>query len=508
MSCGNPTAAEGETLMPRRKKYDKTKYCLRCKETLGNIVIRHAVYCKDCFFPLITHKFRRALEPSVNSKPDVSRRTALRPDGNLLVGFSGGLGSTVLLDLVHRCYVSMDESTMPADGGKQHPRHEKVWKRVTVCYVEICDAFPGMRDRTSYVRQLAAKHEGIDFLPLRIQDAFDPEWWETVHAPRDAPGLAVNMSSEELRLSSLASSSSSSSSSSSTPLQALHTYFSSLPTATAVPTTIETLIRLLLLHTALRTGSSHLVLGTSLTSLAVSLISGVSQGRGYNLKEEMQEEWVPDAEDTSVYRAPSHQAKDKKVAANGPRKKYVRVVRPLRDVGRKECALWAWWRDADVVGNERWPWSGAKQDIGALTREFITGLEKDYPSTVSAIVRTCTKVEPKGQPAGLCVMCARPVQEGIREWKSRISIRSRNDSQDIPPSTSASLTPCLCYACHTTMTSRSSRPAPALGLMASDRPTVPLPMWVGSGVPLPTRMSEQRMRDAVHEFMLDDVTDT
>lgn len=33
---------------------------------------------------------------------------------------------------------------MPSDGGKQHPRHEKVWKKVTVCYVEICDAFPGV----------------------------------------------------------------------------------------------------------------------------------------------------------------------------------------------------------------------------------------------------------------------------------------------------------------------------------------------------------------------------
>lgn len=99
---------------------------------------------RECFFPLITHKFRRSLEPSVNERPQGPRRTALKPAGNLLVGFSGGLGSTVLLDLVHRCYVSMDQSTMPSDGGKQHPRHEKIWKRVSVCYVEIAGAFPGV----------------------------------------------------------------------------------------------------------------------------------------------------------------------------------------------------------------------------------------------------------------------------------------------------------------------------------------------------------------------------
>lgn len=90
----------------------------------------------------MTFKFRRALEPSVNAKPDGPRRTALKPTGDLLIGFSGGLGSTVLLDLVHRCYVSPDELAAPVDGGRDHPRKDRVWKKVTVCYVETCDIFP------------------------------------------------------------------------------------------------------------------------------------------------------------------------------------------------------------------------------------------------------------------------------------------------------------------------------------------------------------------------------
>ncbi|KAH9838649.1 uncharacterized protein C8Q71DRAFT_752306 [Rhodofomes roseus] len=500
MSCGNP-AVEGDALMPRRKKYDKTKFCVKCKEAQGSIVIRHAVYCKDCFSPLITHKFRRGLEPSVNQKADGPRRTALKPDGNLLVGFSGGLGSTVLLDLVHRCYVSMDQSTMPSDGGKNHPRHEKVWNRVTVCYVEISGAFPAMRDRTPDVEQYVATYEGLDFVSLRLQDAFDPNWWNAVHASSDDQRFAADMTSEELRLSKLASTSTS------TPLQSLHSYLASLPTATAVPTAIETLVRVLLLHTALQTDSSHLVLGTSLTSLAVSLISGVSQGRGYNLKEEMQEEWMPDAEVANLrseQEQTSHDTKERRSARDGRRKGYVRVVRPLRDVGRKECALWARWRDVTIIGKEPWPWSGAKQGIGALTREFITGLEKDYPSTVSTIVRTCTKVEPKGESAGLCALCARPMQEGLQEWKSRISIRSRDASHDTPPSASASLTPHLCYACHITLTSRSSRPAPSLGLTPPALSDVPLPVWVGSGMPRSAKLSEQQMKEVVQDFLLED----
>ena len=100
---------------------------------------------RSCFFPLTTHKFRRALEPNVNPTPDGPRKTSLKPSGNLLVGFSGGLGSSVLLDLVHKCYFALDKSTMPTDGGRDHPRHERVWKKITLCYVEVCDAFPGVR---------------------------------------------------------------------------------------------------------------------------------------------------------------------------------------------------------------------------------------------------------------------------------------------------------------------------------------------------------------------------
>ena len=51
----------------------------------------------------------------------------------------------MLLDLVNRCYVNPDDSLLAnngADGGRDHPRHERVWKKVTVCYIEMCDVIP------------------------------------------------------------------------------------------------------------------------------------------------------------------------------------------------------------------------------------------------------------------------------------------------------------------------------------------------------------------------------
>lgn len=253
------------------------------------------------------------------------------------------------------------------------------------------------------------------------------------------------------------------------PSSALQAYLGSLPTSTALATTVSMLTRVLLQYTAFQTGSSHLVLGTSLTSLAVSLISSISQGGGFHVKEEAQEEWFPYP-----------------VAFAQGQVKSVRIIRPLRDVSTKECAVWAWWARLDVIGREQWEWPGTKPGLGRLTKDFIRGLEKDYPSTVSAIVRTCAKLAPKGESSGRCMLCERPAQAGVQEWKARIAIRSWKEpahSNTPPPDASAdALAPYLCYVCHTTLTSRGTRALPSLFASISTGHTPAVPTWTSSRV--------------------------
>lgn len=141
------------------------------------------------------------------------------------------------------------------------------------------------------------------------------------------------------------------------PLTALRRYLASLPTPTALPSAIRTLVRLLLQHTAASTGCSHLLLGTSLTSLAISLISGISQGGGFHVREEAQEEWSSDLSQT-----------DTEQHAKNTKSRSVRIIRPLRDIGTKECAIWAWWMRLPIVGREKWQWPGAKAGLGRLTK--------------------------------------------------------------------------------------------------------------------------------------------
>ncbi|KAH8994853.1 hypothetical protein EDB92DRAFT_1972732, partial [Lactarius akahatsu] len=449
-----------------KRKSDTSNICVKCKTNTGNLVIRHSAYCKDCFTPLVSTKFRQALEPHINHAPSGPRRGALKPSGSLLIGYSGGLGSTVLLDLVHQVYCAKPGSE-ELKGGKEHPRRNKVWKKIYVCYVETSDVYPETGDRTEQIREAVARYEGFEFIPVRMQDAFDRSWWQRVSDVADS-----SLTDTVFKLLITPSDAGS--------VAALRAHLLALPTSTATLSTLFTFTRLLLLYTAYSIGASHLVLGTTLTSMSISLISSVAQGGGFVVPQTIQEEWIPPFVEC--------------VPGDSSWKGEVRLVRPLKDVSMKECQAWVWWRRLLVVGKQKIP--VPKQTIGHLTKgthvhefliysqrltsgltEFIIGLERDYPSTVSTIAKTAGKLAPKGESGERCILCELPTQRSVRGWKARTSIRSFTDEGSPADDASSSLflLSNLCYSCHTTLTSKSSR---STTTPSWDTPSeVHLPMW-------------------------------
>ena len=150
--------------------------------------------------------------------------------------------------------------------------------------------------------------------------------------------------------------------------------------------------------------------------------------------------------------------------------------------------------------------------------EFIMGLEKDYPSTVSTITRTCAKLVSKDESVGTCPICQRyavdsvpvlahetqwyrPVQGGLDTWKSRISIRSLTEvapaqpAQEPPSNSPVTL---LCYSCQGTLTSRSSKSV----LTSENGVIVSLPVWTQEKL-----MDRERMKGEIQEFLLDHDSD-
>ncbi|KAG9105002.1 hypothetical protein FRC06_002923 [Ceratobasidium sp. 370] len=471
MSCENPdAAAAGETeRMPRKPTYDRSPICIRCRtETRGNIVVRHSVYCRLCFITQLGHKFRKTLEPTINppeTTPLGPRRIPLRPvlkaSGDLLIGYSGGYGSALLLDLVHESYFTPAQLD-PARGTLQKSKREKVWPTARVAFVDVSAAYPGASvtpDRTEDARHLVEQYPHFEFIPLRIEQSFDPEWASSVgFSIRDSP-LGVDLHSEDLPTLPMPSS---------TPTSSLLAFLASQPSTSARATALRTLTRLLLQHTAHQTRSSHLLLGTSLTSHAVGLLDAVAQGAGFAIRQIAEETW-----------------------------RGVRVVRPLREIADKEVAAGVWWRRVEVMPAT----VGIPEESGItrLTKDFITGLDRNYPSTVHTIARTCDKLAPKGGMTHIrCPLCEKPVQSGVQVWKAQIAIRAfepvsslvgaDTPAQSDPISPAAelvptpiasehpglsTLAPSLCYACHTQLTSRGRTIAP---LSAAE--VVTLPVWV------------------------------
>lgn len=79
------------------------------------------------------------------------------------------------------------------------------------------------------------------------------------------------------------------------------------------------------------------------------------------MPQESYEEWSPQNQHMSMS-VPSEVGKKSKKEWRGE----VRVVRPLREIGMKECAAWAWWNGLPVVGKEKLP--GTRQTVGGLTK--------------------------------------------------------------------------------------------------------------------------------------------
>lgn len=250
--------------------------------------------------------------------------------------------------------------------------------------------------------EIVSSHPHFKFVPVRIEDAFDPMWWKSVSGSDPGTDLYALLSDDglfvrlpvlswphrvpELLLHVPPVSAVS-------PLSRLHHHLASLPSPTAVQTRIEDLVRLLLLYTARHAGASHLLLGTSLTALSVSLISGIATGGGFAVRDALHEEWVPPS-------APITTSTDEWDGA-------IRVLRPLRDVSAKELAFWAHAARLRALARAPPPRAVPRTSVGGLTRTFVTGLDHDFPSTVSTIARTCAKLAPRGDAGARCVLCER-----------------------------------------------------------------------------------------------------
>ncbi|CAM0139613.1 unnamed protein product [Umbelopsis sp. WA50703] len=157
-------------------------------------------------------------------------------------------------------------------------------------------------------------------------------------------------------------------------------------------------------------------LGESSTRQAIKMISMTSKGRGFSA-----------ALDVGVENSVSY--------------KDVAVIRPMKDMLGKEIAFYN--RNHGIAKNviqttNFTTKATSKSSIERLTEEFITGLDRDFPSTVSTVSRTASKltVHSELDVSNKCAICLMPIQKGITGWRDRITVTTLSDKRDSVDETS------------------------------------------------------------------------
>ncbi|RUP51151.1 hypothetical protein BC936DRAFT_149634 [Jimgerdemannia flammicorona] len=429
------------------------KTCIKCKTSPSVVVVRHATYCKSCFLFTFVGKFRTII---MKSKV-VSQKEGER----VLLAFSGGPSSRAMLHLL-----SDFQYIVPHETSKR-----QLFSGVTICHIDESALF-GQEEQGTLARIEAivrGQYPDLPFVGVRMEDVFGPNYTDSGAFDRvvEAVGGPVGADEFPIRLTPLnaVSPSPDLTPSNATRLTAL---FDSLTTGTAKEDLYSHLKLTILIHVARREGCTRLFLGDTSTRLAIKTISLTAKGRGYSL--------------------PLDVATEDAVSVPG-----MIVLRPMKDMLSKEVGVYNRFRglEASVVVAKNFAtgvggrgsierlteggftgegWNGMKTGhvqprsllvtwLSLPTAEFIVGLDRDFPSTVSTITRTASKLT-HAESMNLeqaCALCLKPIQLSTKEWRHRITVVTVPSSSTSSPPRSAALpieprmTPDLtdhfCYGC-------------------------------------------------------------
>ncbi|EDO42381.1 predicted protein [Nematostella vectensis] len=230
-------------------------------------------------------------------------------------------------------------------------------------------------------------------------------------------------------------------------LQALQTLFDSVTSLTAKEDLLRSLHQQLLVKVAMDEGYSRVMVGDSANNIAVHILSDISQGRGGALP------FI--------------------TAFNDSRHDGISILRPMREFIAKEICLYNHFMGIDAIStNSLATKAGINASINKLTEEFISGLQAQFPFTVSTVFRTGDKLSLSEEKCDIhCAICKVPVSSADRNLCKRLehlAINHSHRSDSSPPSNnigsacssddtggsphqSTSLKDMLCYGCQLTL---------------------------------------------------------
>ncbi|RUS22228.1 LOW QUALITY PROTEIN: hypothetical protein BC937DRAFT_89955 [Endogone sp. FLAS-F59071] len=430
--------------------------CIKCKIAPSIVVIRHAMYCKSVFQLYYIYSDHPPSGPvffsplSASSAPSSANPNFAKEGERVLLAFSGGPSSRYLsipltstsLPFHSPFYRAMLHLLSEFQYVAPHETSKRqLFGGVTVCHVDESALF-GPQEGT-LERVEAVVREGyprMPFVGVRMEDIFGKEYTESGEFEKvikavdntgdkdgEIPHIYIILGTPYIPRR-----------------RVTNTRFLRLKCRPPHPPLLQShhshRQRIFVLPSEAQPPRSNrptctrLFLGDTSTRLAIRTISLTAKGRGYSL--------------------PLDVAVEDAVSVPG-----VVVLRPMKDMLAKEVGVYNRWKELEngVVVTKSWA-TGAepRNSIERLTEEFIVGLDRDFPSTVSTITRTASKLTPAEDMdfEKTCALCLKPIQLHTKSWRQRITVTtvpstiSSLPSTHLPrPSDTTDLTELICYSC-------------------------------------------------------------
>lgn len=319
------------------------------------------------------------------------RNSAPNHQRKILLPISFGLSSVTLLHILN----SHLKTQMAKSG--------RTGFTLSLVFVASPAAGTALPDDERLSAALQQQYPGYEFASLPLHHVFRlvPHDTALLHL---IPGLAANQVPSQEQLASLVN---------------------SLTSATARVDVITTLRTRLIVEHAKATGCEGILWGDSTTKLAEKTLAETAKGRGFSL--------------------PWH-------IADGETPFGVNFNYPLRDVLKKDLAAYIQVSDPPLAPLVHEPSAGATQasmsskntTIDDLMKQYFESVEENFPSIVSNVVRTTTKLEASSNAGSepTCSLCSMPVagaRFGIHGWGG--------DQQHDSDRASSVSNPNLCYGC-------------------------------------------------------------
>ncbi|EFC49684.1 predicted protein [Naegleria gruberi] len=244
---------------------------------------------------------------------------------------------------------------------------------------------------------------------------------------------------------------------------------------------ISQMVKTCIYKFAVEKNFKQVLTGESANHMAINVLSEISKGRGYIVPLQIV------LEDKTMNNVPSFNPETDPV---------ITYIRPVRSFLSNELAMYNHWTGIKkyVFVKNLTTKAGARQStINRLVEDFISMLQKDFPSTVHAILRTIEKLKVPDQNKIRCSMCGSFLsKEDLKDAKST--------SEDL------SLSTCCCFGCKRMLTYSNSQNTQSIGKVAITDLTSEVfiddsfPSYIQNSY----QLTRKEMKEQIAEFLLED----